>query len=151
MHPLLLAVITTVTATNPQLSLQAIAEPDVVAPNSTVTITFAVTPARRMHLYAPGAKEYQVIAVKLDAQAGVKPRPLVYPPSETYYFEPLDERVPVYSKPFTLTQVIAVSAAALKGKEALALSGRLEYQACDDRVCFKPGTIPFAFELKVKK
>lgn len=152
MHALLVAVITTVTATNPQLSLQAIAEPEVVASsNSTVTITFAVAPGRRMHLYAPGAKGYQVVAVKLDPQPGVKPRTVVYPPSETYYFEPVDERVPVYSKPFTLIQTIAVSASALKGKQTLTLSGTLEYQACDDRVCFKPNAIPFSFELAVKR
>jgi hypothetical protein len=151
MHALLIAVVTTVTATNPQLSLQAIAEPEVVAPNSDVTITFTVTPGRRMHLYAPGAKGYQVIAVKLDAQPGLKPRDVVYPPSETYYFEPLDEHVPVYMKPFMLKQVVAVSASALKGKQTLTLSGKLEYQACDDRVCFKPNAIPFTFELNVKQ
>lgn len=142
---------TTVTATNPQLSLQGIAEPEIVAPNSDVTITFMVTPGRRMHLYAPGARGYQVVRLKLDAQPGVKPRDVVYPPSEMYHFEPLDEHVPVYAKPFTLTQVVAVTASALKGKQTLALSGRLEYQACDDRVCFKPNVIPFAFELNVKQ
>jgi len=151
MHPLLVAVITTVTATNPQLSLQAIAEPEAVAPNSIVTITFTVTPGRRMHLYAQGAKGYQALAVKLDAQPGVKPRTLAYPPSEIYHFEPLDERVPVYSKPIVLKQAVAVSASALKGKQTLTLSGALEYQACDDRVCYKPSAIPFTFELKVKQ
>jgi hypothetical protein len=151
MHSLLAALITTVTATNPQITLHAIAEPEVVAPNSEVTITFTVTPARRIHVYAPGAKGYQVIAVRLDAQADVKPRRVVYPPSETYFFEPLDERVPVYSKPFILKQAVAVGAAALRGKQTLTLSGTLEYQACDDRVCFKPGAIPFTFELAVKR
>ena len=151
MHALLLAAITTVTATNPQLSLQAIAEPEVVAPHSTVTITFTVTPGRRMHLYAPGAKGYQAVAVQLEARPGLKPRPVVYPPSETYHFEPLDERVPVYSTPFVLKQAVAVSAAAVKGKQTLTLSGKLEYQACDDRVCYKPNAIPFTFELQVKR
>jgi hypothetical protein len=149
MHALLAAAIATVTATNSQLSLQAIAEPELVTPNSKVTITFALTPARRMHLYAPGAKGYQALAVKLDTQPGVKAHPVVYPPSEMYYFEPLDESVPVYSKPITVKQVVEVSAAALKGKQMLTLSGALEYQACDDRVCYKPNAIPFTFELKI--
>ena len=151
MRALLAAIITTVTAINPHLSLQAIAEPEVVAANSEVTLTFTVTPARRMHLYAPGATGYQVVALKLDAQPGVKPRTVAYPPSEMYHFEPLDEHVPVYTKPFTLKQVVAVSASALKGKQTLTLSGKLEYQACDDRVCYKPNAIPFTFELAVKR
>ena len=150
MLSLLLAAITTFTATNPQLSVQAIVEPDTAAPNAELTITFTVTPARGIHVYAPGSP-YQVIAVKLDAQPGVKGRKLAYPPSEIYHFEPLDERVPVYQKPFLLKQPVVVAASALKGKTTLTLSGRLEYQACDDRVCFRPVAIPFTFELKVKR
>lgn len=141
---------TAVTAETPQLSLQAIVAPEAAAPNAELTITFAVTPARGVHVYAPGA-HYQVIAAKLDPQAGVTARKMDYPPSEIYYFEPLDERVPVYQRPFELKQPVRVSAAALKGKKTLKLSGRLEYQACDDRVCFKPTAIPFAFELAVKR
>ena len=40
-------------------------------------------------------------------------------------------------------------------KKALAaspikLSGRLEYQACDDKVCYAPTKIPVSFDLTVK-
>ncbi|MGH9348779.1 MAG: protein-disulfide reductase DsbD domain-containing protein [Vicinamibacterales bacterium] len=140
----------TLTAANPHLSLRAIVDPEVVSPGSELTITFNVTPGRRIHVYAPGA-EYQVVAVKVDPQPGLKARDIVYPPSEIYHFEPLDERVPVYMKPFALKQAIAVSPQALKGKDALTLSGKFEYQACDDRVCFKPNAIPFKFELRVKR
>lgn len=138
-----------VTAANPHLTMRAIVDREVVSAGSEIAITFEVIPARGIHVYAPGA-EYQVIAVKLDAQPGLKPRPVVYPPSETYYFEPLDEHVPVYTKPFVLQQAIVAGRQALKGKDRLDVSGRLEYQACDDRVCFKPNAIPFTFELKVK-
>ena len=142
--------VTTLTAANPHLSLRAIVEPETAAAGKELTLTFEITPGRRIHLYAPGA-EYQVVAVKLDPQAGLKPHDLVYPPSEIYYFEPLDERVPVYQKPFVLKQVVGVGAPAVKGKESLTLSGKLEYQACDDRVCFKPNAIPFKFDVKVKR
>jgi DsbC/DsbD-like thiol-disulfide interchange protein len=141
---------TTVTVANPQISMMGAVEPEVVAAGSRLTITFQVTPGPRIHVYAPGAG-YQVVAVKLDAQQGLKARPVVYPPAETYYFEPLDERVPVYTKPFMLKQVVAIDGAALKGKKTLTLSGKLEYQACDDRVCFKPNAIPFTFEVPVKR
>lgn len=32
-----------------------------------------------------------------------------YPASEIYHFKPLDERVPVFQKPFRLVQSMAVS------------------------------------------
>jgi Disulphide bond corrector protein DsbC len=142
--------VTTFTATNHHLSLQATVQPEVAAANSELTITFTVTPARRIHIYAPGS-EYQVIAVKIDPRPGVKAKALEYPPSEMYHFEPLDEIVPVYQKPFVLKQAVAVGAAALKGRSALTLSGSVTYQACDDRVCFRPTSIPFAFELTIKR
>jgi DsbC/DsbD-like thiol-disulfide interchange protein len=141
---------TTMTAANAHLSLQATVEPETAAANSELTITFTVTPARGIHIYAPGA-DYQVVAVKLDAQPGVKVKPTAYPPSEMYHFEPLDEIVPVYMKPFVLKQAVVVGAAAVKGKNAVTLSGTLSYQACDDRVCFRPNAIPFKFELAVKR
>jgi len=141
---------TTLTAANQHLSVKGLASPEVISPGSPVTLTFDITPGRRMHVYAPGA-EYQVITIKLDPQLGLKARDLEYPPSEIYIFEPTNETVPVYQKPFTLKQVVAVSADAVKGKTTLPVSGTIEYQACDDKVCFKPNSVPFKFEFKVGK
>lgn len=147
---LLLAATTTFAATTPHLSVQAIVEPEAASANAELTITFSVTPARGIHVYAPGSA-YQAVAVKLDAQPGMKVRKVVYPASEMYHFEPLDEYVPVYQKPFTLKLPVAMAPSAVKGKNTVTLSGRLDYQACDDRVCFRPTTIPFMFELAVKR
>jgi DsbC/DsbD-like thiol-disulfide interchange protein len=141
---------TNVTAKNQHLSLQATVQPEVAAANSELTITFTVAPARGIHIYAPGSG-YQAIAVEIDSRRGMKAKPLEYPPSEMYHFEPLDEIVPVYQKPFVLKQAVAVGAAAVKGKSTLTLSGSVSYQACDDRVCFRPASIPFTFELPVKR
>lgn len=141
--------VTMVNAANPHLTMRALVEPEEVTRASEVTLTFEIIPARRVHIYAPGA-EYRVVQVTLDPQPGVKAKPLVYPPSDIYHFKPLDERVPVYSKPFVLKQVVALTPRAIKGKERLSLSGRLEYQACDDTVCFRPTAVPFKFDVPVK-
>jgi thiol:disulfide interchange protein DsbD len=141
---------TTMTTANAHLSLSAFAEATAVSPKTEVTVTFDISPRRRIHVYAPGA-EYQVVSVKLDPQPGVVAKKIEYPPSEIYIFEPTNEMVPVYQKPFTLKQIVAVSPAALKGKNAVSLSGTLDYQACDDKVCFKPNSIPFKFEVDVKQ
>ncbi len=75
-----------------------------------------------------------------------------FPESEIYYFEPLDERVPTYQRPFILLQEAVVSRAAeaaeaLAQLDALTLSGTLDYQACDDKVCFEPVSVPLSFTL----
>ena len=81
--------------------------------------------------------------------------PVEFPESEIYHFEPLDERVPVYQRPFTLLQEAVVSgepeaAEALAEIDAVTLTGTLDYQACDDTLCFDPVSVPLSFTLDVE-
>ena len=125
-----------------------------VAPGDKVSVTFDITPKRGMHVYAPGKHDYQVIAVKIDPQPWLKVAPTNYPPSEIYDFKELNEKVETYGKPFKLVQDVTIlnTAAAKKALSAapVKLSGKLEYQACDDKVCYAPSKIPVTFELSVK-
>lgn len=125
-----------------------------VAAGDKVTLTFDITPKRNMHVYAPGKHDYQVIAVTIDAQPWLKAAPTSYPPSEIYYFKELDEKVETYGKPFTLKQDMNVLSTAA-AKKALAagpikLTGKLQYQACDDKVCYAPARVPVSFDLTVR-
>ena len=125
-----------------------------ISPGQKISLSFDVTPKRNMHVYAPGKHDYQVIAVKLDPQPWLKTAPTTYPPSEIYHFKELNEKVETYGKPFTLVQDVTVLNTA-EAKKALAaapvkLSGRLEYQACDDKVCYAPTKVPVNFALTVK-
>jgi hypothetical protein len=126
----------------------------VVAPGKKVSLAFEVTPKRNMHVYAPGKHDYQVIAVKVDPQPWLKVEPTAYPPSEIYHFKELDEKVETYGKPFKLVQELTVpnTAAAKKALAAgpLKVSARLEYQACDDKVCYAPQRIPVSFTVTSK-
>ena len=125
-----------------------------VAPGKKLSLSFDITPKRNMHVYAPGKHDYQVIAVKLDPQPWLKVAPTNYPPSEIYHFKELDEKVETYGRPFKLVQEVAVldTAAARKALAAgsIKLSGRLEYQACDDKVCYAPTKVPVSFALTAK-
>ena len=86
------------------------------------------------------------------AQPWLKVYPLKYPASEIYHFVPLDERVEVYQKSFTLVQDLTVLATPevqkqLAGQTTLTVAGQLEYQACDDKVCYAPTKVPISFTL----
>jgi DsbC/DsbD-like thiol-disulfide interchange protein len=119
-----------------------------VAPGERVTLRIDVTPGTRMHVYAPGQAGYIPIALTLDATPDVRvAHPMVYPESGTYYFAPLKETVRVYEKPFRLTQDVTLALTpALRKRatagETLRLTGTLEYQACDDKVCYRPQSVP---------
>ena len=126
-----------------------------VAPGNRFTLALDIRPKRGMHLYAPGASGYRVISLSMAEQPFIRVLPLKYPTSEMYVFKPLNERVPVYQKPFTLLQEIVLEGqpsaqAALKGKDSLTLGGTLEYQACDDKVCFNPASIPLSWTVSLR-
>lgn len=128
---------------------------DLVAPGSLFSLVLDVTPHRGIHVYAPGASGYKVIGIKLNPNPLLVTRPVQYPASEIYYFKPLNERVPVYQKPFRLMQSMTVSAApdaraALAGVDTLTITGTFEYQACDDRLCYLPRSLPLAYSVKLR-
>ena len=126
-----------------------------IAPGNRITLAFDVVPHRGIHVYAPGASAYRVIDVNIKSQPVIRPFPMQYSRSETYFFKPLNERVPVYQKPFTLRQDILLdgtpqSQTALRGKDSLTLNGTLEYQACDDKICFNPESVPLSWTFTLR-
>jgi peroxiredoxin len=130
--------------------------PDITV-GSRFHLALDITPKPGMHVYAPGAADlgYRVIGLDLDTPSYLRAPPAEYPASEIYHFEPLDERVPVYQQPFRLVQEIVVegdpeSTARLAEIDALTLTGRLDYQACDDAICFNPASIPLTWTLAVQ-
>jgi hypothetical protein len=109
-----------------------------------------------MHLYAPGAHSYKVVALTLDAQSFLVVHPLQYPASEKYLFKPLDEIVDVYQEPFRLVQDVTVDASprarkALAGRKTMAISGTLLYQACDEKICFLPQSVPVKYSIRLRR
>jgi peroxiredoxin len=137
------------------LEITSYVSDEVVAPGSLFSVVFDVKPNAGIHVYAPGANDYRVINFRIDPNPILTTRALQYPASEIYHFKPLDERVPVFQKPFRLVQSMAVSTstdarAALKGVDTITISGSLEYQACDDRLCFTPRSIPVTYTVKLR-
>ena len=135
--------------------LSSISETE-VTPGKRVSLAFSITPKKLMHVYAPGKHDYQVIGVKLDPQPWLRVQPPTYPPSEIYYFKELDEKVETYGQPFKLVQDITILATPeaqklLAASPTVKISGRLEYQACDDKVCYAPTRVPVSFTLNVKE
>ena len=132
------------------LDLKAYPSDARAAPGTRFSLVLEVTPKRGMHVYAPGASSYRVITLNVTPQPHVRTTPLRYPQSEIYHFVPLNERVPVFQQPFTLTADVVVEATAaarkaLTGRTTLAIEATLEYQACDDRICYNPVSLPLAF------
>jgi peroxiredoxin len=142
--------------TTDHLEITTYTSDEVVAPGSVFSIVFDIVPRQGIHVYAPGPHTYKIVTFNLAPTPLLIARPVEYPPSEIYFFAPLKERVPVFQKPFRLTQSMAFSTtpesrAALAKLDQATINGTLAYQACDDRVCFLPQSIPVSYSVKLRR
>ena len=108
-----------------------------------------VAPKPGIHVYAPGAKDYIAVSLKLTPQPGVKAGKVAFPKSEVMFFEALNEHVPVFQKAFRITQDVTLDRSAKAGSTVIT-SGTLNYQACDDKVCYPPESSPVSWIVTVK-
>ena len=126
-----------------------------IAPGNRFSVVAQITPHKGVHVYAPGAKNYKVVDLKVLPARYIRTLKPVYPPSEIYFFKPLNERVPTYQKPFMISQDIvldgqASTRTALNGKTSMTIGGVLTYQACDDRLCYDQVTVPLSWTVGLK-
>jgi hypothetical protein len=137
------------------LALTTYATDQVVAPGTHFSVVLDVAPERHVHVYAPGVSDYRPIALTVQPQAGLLIRGALYPKAEDYFFKPLNEHVAVYQRPFRVVQDLAIDAssnavAALKDRTSLTISATLTYQACDDKVCFVPQSVPLSWTIALR-
>ena len=150
-----LSPIEAIQGTTAQLKFTAYPSNTIVTNGTRFSLALEVEPNAEMHVYAPGAEAmgYQVIGFNMAPSDYVRYEPVEYPESEIYHFNPLDEYVPVYQEPFTLLQEAVIGASAkieeeLADIDALTLSGTLDYQACDDAICYLPVSVPVSFTVE---
>lgn len=125
------------------------------APGSTVSLYADVTPGPKIHIYAPGQDGYIPVDLALTAASAFKAIDAKYPPAVDFYFEPLRETVKVFNKPFRITQEIALAATPdlqrrAAARETLTIAGTLEYQACDDAVCYRPESLALTWKVPLQ-
>jgi hypothetical protein len=137
------------------VTVTSYATDDLVAQGTHFSLVLDVTPGPRVHVYAPGASDYKPVAISLQPQSGLVLKAPRYPKSEDYFFKPLREHVPVYQHPFRIAQDVTLDPSregtvALKDVTSLTIIGRFDYQACDDKVCFTPRSMPLTWTIGVK-
>jgi DsbC/DsbD-like thiol-disulfide interchange protein len=125
------------------------------APGTHFSAVLDIAPEKSVHVYAPGVSGYKPIAVTIAPQPGLVVRAVQFPKSEDYFFKPLNEHVPVFQKPFRVAQDLEIdpsqqAAASLQGQTSMTITGTLEYQACDDKICFTPQSVPLSWTIGLK-
>jgi hypothetical protein len=124
-----------------QLTTKIGASNSTVAPGQRVALTLDIDLEPNMHVYAPGVEGYIPIDWKMEDSGAALVHPPVFPHAEKLYLKAIDETVPAFRSHFRLTRDITIEPAA-EGSGHFAVGGSLRYQACDDRVCYIPQTLP---------
>ena len=139
----------------PHLRLALQQSDPTVFPGEFVTLTAEVQLPPDVHVYAPGTRDYKPIKLVIDPTPETELRPAIYPPSKTLYLPAIKERVPVFTGTFRIRQDVKVTSAAdfanalgADGK-TLAIAGKIEYQACDSKICFFPESVPVQWHVQV--
>src|SRR3954470_5202760 len=115
------------------------AAPSVVrGANGSITLALDVTPNPRIHVYAPGAKDFTAVSLVLTARAEMTAGKPAYPKHDVLA-APGSDHAPAYAKAFRITQPVTLKADAPKD---VTIGGVLNYQACDDRVCYPALSLP---------
>ena len=139
----------------PHLSLAVEQSDRTGFPGGRITLTAEVQLPPDVHVYAPGVKGYKSIALMMDATPGTEFTPVNYPHEKILYLPAIKERVPVFEGKFRITQDLKISSAAefsnslgTDGK-TFTIAGKLDYQACDSKICYLPASVPVHWELQV--
>jgi DsbC/DsbD-like thiol-disulfide interchange protein len=116
-----------------------IATSSVVSGNGRVSLFVDVEPKPKMHVYAPGQTDYIPIELTVTREPAFRVLRPQFPQAEQFFFAPLNQTQRVYSKPFRITQPIAIGSR--PETNDLTIKGKVRYQACDDAICYVPQTV----------
>ncbi len=138
----------------PYLRLTSFTSDQTVTPGAHFMTVLDLTPASGIHVYAPGASQYLPLKLTIHPRPGLVAKNAQLPTAEDYFFKPLNEHVPVYQRPFRITQELMVDPSpagqkALQGATSMKVEGTLEYQACSDKECFPPQRLPLAWSVTI--
>jgi thiol:disulfide interchange protein DsbD len=146
---LMVVVFAQTTAETNHLRVSASASANRVRPGQHVALTLDIELKPNMHVYAPSVEGYIPIEWSMAPNAAIVAQPMVTPAPQMLHLEALDETLPVYSGRVRLVRDIAIAEGA-KVKGAVTIEGTFRYQACDDRMCYVPKTVPLKWTLQVQ-
>ena len=114
-----------------------------------ITLWADVTPRANVHVYAAGAKEFtpvSIVPTPIDGVTFLKP---TFPAPALQATLGSALPVPAYRTTFRITQPVRIGERTPRGT-VLTLAAAINYQACDDRVCYPVLVAPVLWNVAVK-
>ena len=123
-------------------------------PGGRITLTAEVRLPPDVHVYAPGTKGYKPINLMIDPTPEMQFKPAVYPRSSSLSAGDQGAR-PCFRRHIPHQPGLAsghrggFQQLAGHGRKNVTIAGKLEYQACDSKICFLPTSVPVQWQLQV--
>lgn len=140
---------------NDYLSLKSFSTTDSASMGNRLSLVLDIILKDKMHVYAPGAQGYRPIELKIANSPAFTVAPASYPRAENLYLPAIRENAPVYHGKLRLSQDIVLIPNTKKLEESvnaaneLLVEGSLSFQACDDKICYLPTSIPLKWVIKI--
>ena len=136
------------------LDLRYYSTQDEVHPDLRFTLVAELDLKPKMHVYSPEVKNYIPIRFTVEPSENYSAHAVEYPAAETLYLPAIQESVPVFQGRFQIQQDVTLAGEAdlkpiLQGSQEIRIQGSLRYQACDDKICYLPRTLPLEWTLRV--
>lgn len=132
------------------LKLTSSASDAEVRPGNRITLALDLDLKPGMHVYAPGVQGgYIPIDWTIAESHGWLALPVAYPQSRMLNLPVIQETVPVYQGRVRLTRDLILGQPLPPGD--LTVEGVFRYQACDEKECYPPQTVPLKWKFRVER
>ncbi len=136
----------------PHLKLRWWSSNPVVRAGQRLTLVLELQLAEGMHAYAPEVEGYIPIRWDIPSADGWLAHPVSYPEATPRYLPAIQETVPVYAGKIRLMRDLSLGMVQELGQEegGIGLEGAFRYQACDEKVCYPPRTVPLKWTFRLE-
>jgi AhpC/TSA family/Disulphide bond corrector protein DsbC len=138
-----------------QLTAVASASNYVVREGQRVALVLDIELKPKMHVYAPGVEGYIPIVWKMKESPAFVAHDVTLPRSKMLHLPAIDETVPVYEGKFRIERDITIAPEPKvkplpDASGQFVVEGTLQYQACDDRMCYVPQELKLGWTFQLE-
>jgi cytochrome c biogenesis protein CcdA len=133
----------------PRADVTPLVGSDGVRPGTAVRAAVEVRLPETLHVQSNAPRDPSFIATELTIEppAGIRVSEIVYPQAKDLVQEGLEEPLTVFDHAFAIGVQFEVGSNVAPG--TIDVSGRLRYQACDERMCYAPANTDVRWALRV--
>jgi thiol:disulfide interchange protein DsbD len=124
------------------LQITAVLAPSAEPGKGVLKVTASLAEGWHVNSHTPSEDYLIPTAVALDAAGGVSAGQARYPEGQAVKFSFSDKPLSVYQKTFVIEMPVT-----WQGGPPEALSGKIDFQACNDKQCLAPASLPFRASL----